>query len=172
MGAMAELTVRAIAVEDLDAVNDIYNFWIRTSAANFYTDDISREIRREWFAQLDGARYRAFVALDGDRVVGFAYTGKVRPRAAYDTSVEVTVYVEDAVMRRGVGKALYDALFAALRDEDIHRMYAVIALPNDASVALHERFGFRLAGLFSEQGRKFGRYWDVGWYERTWPPED
>ncbi|MCU1678689.1 MAG: family acetyltransferase [Frankiales bacterium] len=160
--------MRPATVDDLDAVNDIYNFWIRTSAANFYVDDITPAARAAWFREL-GGRYRSVVAVDGAEVVGFAYSGKVRPRAAYDTSVEVTVYVADGHGRRGIGTLLYDGLFEALRGEDIHRLYAVIALPNDSSVALHERFGFRLAGLFSEQGRKFGRYWDVGWYELSWP---
>ncbi|MDQ1701349.1 MAG: phosphinothricin acetyltransferase [Frankiaceae bacterium] len=166
---MPDIRVRPITVDDLAAVNDIYNFWIRTSAANFYVDDITSAERRAWFAEL-GGRYRAVVAVEGNDIVGFAYSGKVRPRAAYDTSVETTVYVADGHGRRGIGTLLYDGLFEALRDEDIHRLYAVIALPNESSVALHERFGFRRAGLFSEQGRKFGRYWDVGWYERAWPP--
>ena len=157
---------------DLAAVNDIYNFWIRTSSANFYVDDFTAQERAAWFADL-GERWRSVVAVDGANdgaVVGFAYSGRVRPRAAYDTSVEVTVYVADGYGGQGIGSLLYDGLFEALRNEDIHRMYAVITLPNEGSVALHERFGFRLAGHFSEQGRKFGRYWDVGWYEREWPP--
>jgi phosphinothricin acetyltransferase len=164
-----DITVRAATPDDLAAVNDIYNFWIRTSAANFYVDDITSQERAAWFAEL-GGRHRAMVAVENGKVVGFAYSGRVRPRAAYDTSVEVTVYIADGYGRRGIGGLLYEGLFAALLAEDIHRMYAVITLPNEGSVALHERFGFRLAGRFSEQGRKFGRYWDVGWYEREWPP--
>ena len=183
------ITVRPVTQADLAAINDIYNFWIRTSAANFYVDDFTAEERSAWFAELS-QRWRALVAVDRDsanddsddgdsavgtglsdgKVVGFAYSGRVRPRAAYDTSVEVTVYIADGHGQRGIGSLLYDGLFQALRDEDIHRMYAVITLPNEGSVALHERFGFRKAGHFSEQGRKFGRYWDVGWYERDWPP--
>ncbi len=168
--AVTDIRVRATTADDLPAINDIYNFWIRTSSANFYVDDIPGSDRAAWFAEL-GGRHRAVVAVDRGNVVGFAYSGKVRPRTAYDTSVETTVYVADGHGRRGIGTLLYDGLFEALRHEDIHRLYAVITLPNGPSVALHERFGFRQAGLFTEQGRKFGRYWDVGWYERTWPPE-
>jgi phosphinothricin acetyltransferase len=171
MGAMGELTVRRITADDLDAVNDIYNFWIRTSAANFYTEEVTAATRRAWFDAL-GGRYMCVVAVLERAVVGMAYSGQWRPRQAYDTSVETTVYVADGHGGRGIGSALYRALFAALHGQDIHRLYAGISLPNDASVALHEQFGFRRAGLFSEQGRKFGRYWDVAWYERTWPPED
>jgi phosphinothricin acetyltransferase len=68
-----------------------------------------------------------------------------------------------------VGSALYRALFEQLATEDLHRAYAGVALPNDASVALHERFGFRAIGTTGEVGRKFGRYWDVRWFERPLP---
>jgi phosphinothricin acetyltransferase len=104
-------------------------------------------------------------------VVGFARSGRYRPRPSYDTTVETSVYVDPASLGRGIGGALYRALFEALEDEDVHRAIAGIALPNDASVALHERFGFRRVAHFSEQGRKFGRYWDVDWYERPVGPE-
>ena len=70
---------------------------------------------------------------------------------------------------RGVGSALYGALLSELEREDVHRAYAGIAMPNPASVRLHERCGFRRAGYFTEQGRKFGRYWDVAWFERGFP---
>jgi phosphinothricin acetyltransferase len=70
---------------------------------------------------------------------------------------------------QGLGSALYEALLSALEREDVHRAYAGIGMPNPASVRLHERFGFRRVGYYTEQGRKFGRYWDVAWYERSFP---
>ena len=100
------------------------------------------------------------------RPVGFASTNRFRAKAAYDTTVEASVYCRVAATGRGVGRALYDALFDAIGDEDIYRIVAGITLPNPASVSLHERFGFRPVGTFSANGRKFGRYWDVTWYER------
>jgi phosphinothricin acetyltransferase len=66
----------------------------------------------------------------------------------------------------GIGRMLYERLFAALAEEDVHRAYAGITLPNPASVGLHERFGFTRIGVFTHAGRKFGRYWDVVWYEK------
>ena len=107
-----------------------------------------------------------FVAAGVGGVVGFARSGRHRPRPAYDTTVETSVYVDPGFVDRGVGAALYRALFDALEGEDLHRALAGIALPNGASVALHERFGFHRVAHFSEQGRKFGRFWDVDWYER------
>jgi phosphinothricin acetyltransferase len=108
------------------------------------------------------------VATDGDtqEILGYATSSPYRTKPAYQTSVEVTVYVAPHAGRRGIGTLLYKALFAALAGEDLHRAYAGIALPNEASTRLHERFGFRHLGTHREVGRKFGRYWDVAWYEK------
>ena len=102
----------------------------------------------------------------GGLVIGYAGTMRFRPKPAYDTTVETTIYLSAEAAGKGVGSRLYAALFAALADEDIHRIVAGYALPNAASKALHERFGFQLVGIFHENGRKFGRYWDVAWSER------
>jgi phosphinothricin acetyltransferase len=99
-------------------------------------------------------------------VLGFATSSQLFPRRAYETSVTTSVYCDPDATGRGVGSALYDSLFASIAGEDIHRAYAGITMPNDASVALHEKFGFRQAGYYREQGRKFERYWDVAWFEK------
>ena len=116
-----------------------------------------------------GGPHRLFVASTPQRVVGFACSTRFRDRPAYATSVETSVYVDPQAQRRGVGRQLYEALFAALAGEDLHRAYAVLALPNDASVALHHKCGFRDLAVLSEAGRKFGRYWDILWMERHLP---
>jgi phosphinothricin acetyltransferase len=105
-------------------------------------------------------------AKDSQRILGYATSSAFRPKAAYGTSVEVSVYLAPDAGGRGVGTLLYRALFAALATEDVHRTYAGIAQPNEASTRLHERFGFRYVGTYREVGRKFGRYWDVAWYEK------
>ncbi len=110
------------------------------------------------------------VAVANGRFIGYASSSRFRPKPAYETSIEVSVYVAGEAVGRGVGTQLYRSLFAALLGEDIHRAYAGIALPNPASVALHERFGFKKVAHFTEQGRKFGRYWDVAWYEKALSP--
>ena len=107
------------------------------------------------------------VADDGaGELLGYATTSRFRTRAAYDTTVESSVYCRADVVRRGIGTALYRALFELVKDEDINRIVAGVTLPNPASIALHERCGFRQVGALSSVGRKFERYWDVAWLER------
>jgi phosphinothricin acetyltransferase len=89
-----------------------------------------------------------------------------RPKPAYDTTVETTIYCAPESLGKGIGAKLYAALFDAIAYEDVHRIVAGYVPPNPASAALHERFGFRPVGTFSEVGFKFGTYWDVCWVER------
>jgi phosphinothricin acetyltransferase len=109
------------------------------------------------------------VAREHERVLGYASSTSLRPRAAYAPTVETSVYLDAGSTGRGAGSALLGALMSELETEDVHRACAGIALPNPASVRLHERFGYRHVGTFTEQGRKFGRYWDVAWFERAFP---
>jgi phosphinothricin acetyltransferase len=103
---------------------------------------------------------------DPQEILGYSTSSPFRTKPAYAPSVETTVYVAPDAGRRGIGTLLYTALFEALSGEDLHRAYAGIALPNEASARLHERLGFRHVGTYREVGRKFGRYWDVAWYEK------
>jgi phosphinothricin acetyltransferase len=162
-----ELTIRPGEAGDLAQLNDVYNHYVATSPATFDVEAWTMERRREWFTHYrPSGRYRLLVATEGPRMLGFATSSAHRPKQAYDTSIETTVYVAPDATGRGVGTALYASLFEAVSDEDLHRAYAGITQPNPPSVALHERFGFTSAGLFTEQGRKFGRYWDVAWFEK------
>jgi phosphinothricin acetyltransferase len=171
----AAMTQIGIAVEtatpaDLAAINEIYNRYVETSAFTFDADPTSMAWRRDWFSSFsERGRYRLLVGRSGATVIGFAASRSYRPRVAYDSSVETSVYVSLDQVGRGVGTVLYSALLRELDREDVHRAYAGIAQPNPASERLHERLGFRRVGYFSEPGRKFGRYWDVAWYERAFP---
>lgn len=161
------MDVRPCRAGDLEQVNDIYNFYVRTSPATFDIDEITAERRREWFTHYaETGPHRVFVAADGGSVIGWTSSSALHERKAYETSTIVTCYIDEAYVGRGIGKALYSALFDAISGEDLHRAYAGISLPNDASVALHRSFGFRQVALYSEQGRKFGKYWDVAWFEK------
>ena len=125
------------------------------------------ERRMTWFEQFsETGRYRLLVAEEQGRVIGYAGTTRFRVKPAYDTTVETTICCAQEAVGRGVGNLLYSALFEAISSEDIHRIVGGYTLPNRGSEALHERFGFVLVGIFHENGRKFGQYWDVAWMER------
>ena len=160
--------VRPATDNDLPALTAIYNHYIVNTPITFDVEPFSVDERRAWFREhaRDG-RYRMFVADTGTgEVVGYATTSRFRVKAAYDTTVEASVYCRADCIRTGAGTALYGALFDSLQEEDIHRIVAGVTLPNDASLALHARFGFREVGTLSAVGRKFERFWDVAWFER------
>ncbi|MFG3010400.1 GNAT family N-acetyltransferase [Streptomyces cinerochromogenes] len=165
----AEVQVRPGFEGDLEALTAIYNHYVRETAITFDTASFTPEERRPWLlSHPEDGPHRLMVATDQEsqRILGYATSSPYRPKPAYVTSVETSVYVAPDAGRRGIGTLLYGALFRALAGEDVHRAYAGIAQPNEASTRLHERFGFRYVGTYGEVGRKFGRYWDVAWYEK------
>lgn len=162
-----EVQVRPGREADLQALTDLYNHYVRETPITFDVEPLTLEQRRPWLlSHPEDGPHRLLVASQADRVLGYATSSPFRPKAAYATSVEVTVYCAPDAGGLGVGTLLYASLFEALAGEDVHRAYAGIALPNEASARLHARFGFRPVGVFREVGRKFGRYWDVAWYEK------
>ncbi len=166
------MLVRVGSEQDLEAINDIYNGYVKETHFTFDIEPITLEARREWLSHYTTTgRHRLLVATSDDIVVGFATSSRFRPKPAYETSVETSIYLAAEAVGRGAGSKLYTALFHALEGEDVHRAYAGISLPNPASIALHERFGFKRVAHFTEQGRKFGRYWDVAWFEKPLGPE-
>ncbi|WP_217129707.1 GNAT family N-acetyltransferase [Streptomyces sp. AC558_RSS880] len=164
-----EVQVRPGTEGDLTALTDLYNHYVRETAITFDTAPFTPEERRPWLLShpVDGP-HRLMVATGAGSqgILGYATSSPFRPKPAYTTSVETTVYVAPDSGRRGIGTLLYKALFEALAGEDLHRAYAGVAQPNVASTRLHERFGFRHVGTYREVGRKFGRWWDVAWYEK------
>lgn len=166
------IEVRPATAGDLSAVNDIYNQYVLEAHYTFDLEPMSAEARREWFSHYgETGRHRLLVAVSDGLVIGYASSSRFRTKPAYDTSVETSVYLAPDSVGHGAGSRLYESLFKALEGEDVHRAYAGIALPNPASIGLHERFGFKRVGHFTQQGRKFGRYWDVAWYEKPLGPE-
>jgi phosphinothricin acetyltransferase len=160
--------VRSAALDDLPAVAAIYtHYTLRT------TTTVNTEVRtpREWRERFEsnvlGGRHHLLVAEVDGTVAGFVETQQFRPKPAYDRSVELSVYVAPDRTGLGIGAALYRELFIRLRDDEtMHRAFAIIALPNEASIAFHERQGFTYRGTLSEAGYKFGGYLDISYYER------
>jgi L-amino acid N-acyltransferase YncA len=98
-------------------------------------------------------------------VVGYAYGGVHRTRAAYNRTVEVSAYVDGSAQRAGVGRELYEELFRRLKERGFRLLVAGVTMPNEASIGLHESLGFERVGVFHDIGFKSGRWWDVGWWE-------
>ena len=167
---MDAITVRAACEADLTSLTDIYNHYVRESPATFDITPVTLDDRREWLHHYsETGPHRLLVAVRGQAVVGYASSSKFRPKPAYLTSVETSIYVHPDVRGQRVGSLLYTELFRALSGEDLHRAYAGVTLPNPASVALHKKFGFQEVGVYREVGRKFGQYWSVAWFEKPLP---
>jgi phosphinothricin acetyltransferase len=157
-----DVSIRPARSDDLERINEIYNHTVIDSHVSFDLEPWYLERRRRWWGNYDTTGpYRVFVAETDDRVVGIAYSSPYRSKEAYRSSVETTVVVDPTHLGRGIGRALLSTVLDAVAGEGIHRAYAIVALPNDASVRLHEALGYRDAGTQHDVGYKFGRYWST-----------
>ena len=153
-----DVAIRPATGADVSAMNAIYNEYIVDSHVSFDLEPWSDEKRHEWFSSRVTAGYPFFVACEGDEVIGVAWAGPWRDKEAYRGSVESTVVLAPGSEGRGIGTTLYTTLLRALRSEGFHRAYAIIALPNDSSIALHLKLGYREIGVLEEAGFKDGKY--------------
>ncbi len=164
-------TIRPATERDHARITEIYNHYVEHGAVTFDTKPFTTAERADWFAAFgDTGPHRLLVVEEDGRVEGYAGSMQHRKKAAYDTTVELTIYLAPESEGRGHGRALYAALLAALEGEPVRTLVAGITLPNPASIALHEHFGFREIGVFHEVGTKHGQAWDVVWYERPLRP--
>lgn len=161
--------IREFCDADAASLTALYNQFILKTAITFDVEPYTLEQRKVcWLSHYSySGKYRLFVAETAGDVIGYASSSQLRQKAAFETSVETSIYVLPTFQGHGVGSQLYAELFRALSQEDVHRAYAGITLPNDASLAIHTKFGFEQVGIFREVGRKFGQYWDVAWWERA-----
>lgn len=162
---MPAIAIRSATLEDAAAVCAIYNPYVAGTTISFEEAPVLADEMARRIADVGDAGLPWLVAEDGGRLVGYAYVTRWRARPAYRTSVESSVYVDAAAAGRGTGTLLYRTLLDELRGRDVHMVIGGIALPNERSVALHERLGFRKVAHFSEVGRKFGGWVDVGYWE-------
>ena len=160
-----KINVRTVAREDALAVADIYNHYVLRTVVTFEEEPVtSTEISRR-IEEVQAASFPWFVAERAGAIAGYAYASQWRARSGYRFSSEVTVYLAPDQGRRGVGSALYAELLSALRRSGLHAAIGGIALPNDASVALHEKLGFKKVAHFEQTGFKFNRWIDVGYWQ-------
>ena len=162
--------VRPAREDDLPRLTDIYNYYVEHTTVTFDTRPFRPAERQAWFDGFNAAgSHRLFVIGTDDAVFGYASSGPFRSKPAYAHSVETTIYLAPEATGQGLGPRLYDHLFRTLATTGVHRAYAVITLPNDASIALHERQGFTPVGTLTEVGYKFGAWRDTFWMERRMP---
>jgi phosphinothricin acetyltransferase len=153
---------------DAAAIAAIYNHYVATTPISMETDPVADEEMARRIAEVQDGAMPWLVMLDEGRVLGYAYASKWRARPGYRHAVESSVYVDHGQRGRGLGLALYRALLARLEGR-FHAIIGGIALPNAASIALHERLGFRQVACFPEVGHKFGAWVDVGYWQLTLP---
>ena len=160
-----EVLIRPAAATDATDVARIYNHYVLTTSITFETEAVASSEMAQRIGEIAAASLPWFVAEADGRVIGYAYASRWKGRCAYRYSVEVTAYIDHESTGRGIGTALYTALLAALRGQSMHAAMGGIALPNEQSVALHERFGFKKVAHFAQVGFKFDQWIDVGYWE-------
>jgi len=159
------MDIRSAVASDSAQIAEIYNYYIENSHATFETEriDASEMLRRMEEGWTAG--YPFLVYEDQDAVVGYAYGRRYRPRFAYLHSIEISVYVKHGSEGKNIGTLLYSQLISEIQQTNFHAVIGGISLPNDASIRLHEKFGFEKVAHFPEVGRKFDRWIDVGYWE-------
>jgi L-amino acid N-acyltransferase YncA len=156
--------IRNVTVADAEAIAGIYNPYVAETTVTFEEEPVSTAEMETRIRDTLGALPWLVAEIDG-RVIAFAYASRWKGRCAYRYAVESTVYVDRAHPRNGLGTLLYHELFDQLRACSMHSVLAGITLPNEASVALHEKFGFKKVAHFREVGWKFSRWIDVGYWQ-------
>lgn len=160
------INIRGATPADAAAIAGIYNHYVNQTIITFEGKPVPpSEIRRR-IQEVQSLPLPWLIAELHDEIVGYAYASKWKERTAYRFSVEVTVYVSPDYIRHGIGLQLYSRLLPALKAKGVHAAMAGIALPNDASVGLHEKFGFEKVAQFKEVGFKFDQWIDVGYWQR------
>lgn len=154
--------VRKAHINDAVAIAEIYNYYVDNTIITFAETHITtQEIEKQI---LEGFPW--IVWEENKQLVGYAHSSKFKSRCAYKTSVETTVYLHPLSTGKGIGSSLYQKLIEELDKAGYHTLIGGISLPNPASVALHEKFGFEKVAHFKEVGKKFGKYIDIGYWQR------
>jgi len=160
--------IRDANAADAKTIAEIYNHYIENTIVTFEETPVTAE--EMWSRMgLDRGNFPWLVFEEEGQVLGSAYASKWKGRCAYRYSAECSVYLDHQATGKGVGTALYSKLLEELKGHSIHTVIGGIALPNAASVALHEKLGFTQVALFKEVGRKFNRWIDVGYWQRKLP---
>ncbi len=160
-----EIAIRNVSPDDAVSIAEIYNPYVVDTVITFEETPVTAaEIQSRIEATLKAGLPYIVAELDGV-LIGYAYAGQWRARAAYKHTTETSIYLKRDITGHGYGSTLYKALLQRLHDLDYHVILGSITLPNPVSVALHEKLGFIKVAHFAEVGYKFGRWLDVGFWE-------
>jgi L-amino acid N-acyltransferase YncA len=158
------MKIRRATAQDAEQICSIYNHYVLNTTISFEGQPVAPEDMKKRIAEVI-ADFPWLVWDEMGKLQGFCYGGKWKGRDAYRYSVESSIYMHPNFTGKGLGRQLYDALLRELRQQELHVVIAGIALPNEHSVALHEKMGFRKVAHFEQVGRKFNRWIDVGYWQ-------
>ena len=164
------MQIRPATTEDSESLLQLRNHYVASSLAVFDEEPLTAETIVRWISSFSlSGPYRLLVATDGEKIRGFASSQRYRDHPAFCKTVETSIYTAPGELGKGLGTALYESLFSSIAGEELHRAVVGIALPNDASVKLHRRFGFTEVGVFNEYALKRGQYISSIWLQRHLP---
>jgi L-amino acid N-acyltransferase YncA len=163
---VSAVTIRPATQADAWAVAEVYNHYIRNTVVTFEEELVATRHIEERMSIVRQAALPWLVAETRDGLVGYAYAGRFHPRSAYRFAAETTVYLRHGREGHGIGTRLYTELLDTLREQGLRTALGLIALPNDASVTLHEKLGFTHTGTLKAVGFKLDRWVDVGYWQK------
>lgn len=157
---LEDIVIRDATTDDWARINDIYNWTIVDNHVSFDLDPFTLDTRRQWWEARSPELDCLVAEIDG-HVVGVTYSSWYRPKLAYRSTVETTIVLDTDHLARGLGSRLLGTLLERLRQRGLHMAVAIVALPNEGSIALHHKLGYTTVGVVHEAGFKLGRYWDI-----------
>lgn len=161
--------IRPVKPGDALSIVNIYNYYIKNTVISFEEIPLSVKDMEERILKIS-ARYPWLVWEESGDLTGYVYVNTWKEKSAYRYAAELSIYIKQGFQGKGMGRELLNRLLGEIRKTNLHVLVAGITLPNEASVALHEKFGFKKAACFSEIGFKSGQWLDVGYWELILPP--
>ncbi len=158
--------IRNVHINDAKQLLDIYNYYVINTVVTFDLEALTLEIFKDKITTIT-SDYPFIVYEENNEILGYAYGSKFRPKSAYNHTIESTVYLKHGEQGKQIGSKLYSELLRLLKLQQAHVVLGVLTLPNDASVKLHEKFGFKQVAHLKEVGLKFGNWQDVGFWQLT-----
>ena len=154
--------IRSIKTSDAKQITEIYNYYVINTLVTFDIEPLSVS---EFENRIENFKYDWLVYEENNKILGYAYAGKWRKKQAYNNTLECTVYLKNGVSGRGIGSTLYSNLIHCCKQKDIKILIGGLTLPNEASIRLHEKFGFEKVAHFKKVGFKFNQWCDVGFWQ-------